>query len=246
VGACYTAGVQGQRTRSTAREAGVSCARIALALALSLPIDLGCSSRSRPADAGVGIAQPPQDSGIARGRRRRRRTRVRTASAQSPIVAQNSGPVLTQRPVQPSTQATSTGPIEDDEPDPPRPRITETGPMLTENLGPPPSQTIDLTTTGGDGPIGLDESAVSRALNPLLGRLGNCAAATTDDDGRGPHGRVGIRMRVGNNGRPMAARVSGGGGSSEFVTCVRRVVASARFTTFRGPEQIIGWGFDVD
>ncbi|MBL8681200.1 MAG: hypothetical protein JNK05_18630 [Myxococcales bacterium] len=242
--------MQGQRTRSTAREARVLCGQLALTLALSLPFDLGCTSKPRSADAGATIAQAPADAGMTRGRRRRRRTRVRTASTQSPQIAQNTadptGRTRTPTPQPTPTQATSAGLLEDDEPDPPRPRITETGPMLTENLGPPPSQTMDLTTTGGDGPMGLDESAVSRALNPLLGRLGNCAAATTDDDGRGPHGRVSIRVRVANSGRPIAARVSGGGGPAEFTTCVRRVIASARFSSFRGPEQIIGWGFDVD
>jgi hypothetical protein len=104
---------------------------------------------------------------------------------------------------------------------------------------------MDLTA-GAEGPLGLDETAVSRALNPLLGRLGNCAAATSTDDGRGPSGRVSIRMRVRNDGAPIAARVSGGGGPAEFVTCVRRVVASARFRPFRGPDAMIGWGFDVD
>ncbi len=142
--------------------------------------------------------------------------------------------------------ATSVGPAELDEPDPPRPRITETGPMLPDNLGPPPQQTLDMTGSGGEGQIGLEERDVNRALNPLLSRMGNCAAATTDDDGRGPHGRVAIRVRVRNDGRPTAARVTGGGGPAEFTTCVRRVVASARFTAFRGSDVIVGWGFDVD
>jgi hypothetical protein len=132
----------------------------------------------------------------------------------------------------------------EDEPEAPRPRITETGPMLPENLGPAPEQTLDMTG-GGEGPIGLEESDVSRGLNPLLGRFSNCAAATSDDN-HGPRGRVTVRVRVRNDGRPTAARVSGGGGPAEFVTCARRVVASARFRSFRGSDVIVGWGFDVD
>jgi hypothetical protein len=40
--------------------------------------------------------------------------------------------------------------------------------------------------------------------------------------------------------------VSGGGGPPEFLPCVRRVVAAARFEAFRGPDVMVGWGFDVD
>ncbi len=123
--------------------------------------------------------------------------------------------------------------------------MTETGPTLPENLGPAPEQTMDLAG-GGEGPIGLQEADVSRGFNPLLGRLSDCAAATTEDDGRGPRGRVSIRVRIRNDGRPIAARVTGGNGPPEFVLCVRRVVASARFRPFRGADEIVGWGFDVD
>jgi hypothetical protein len=97
-----------------------------------------------------------------------------------------------------------------------------------------------------EGPIGISESQVTRRMNPLMDRLGRCAAATTDDHGNGPHGRVSVRLRIHNDGRPMAARVSGGGGTSEFMICVRRVVASARFESFRGPDAMVTWGFDVD
>lgn len=117
--------------------------------------------------------------------------------------------------------------------------------MLPEELGPPPEVSYDMNTAG-EGPLGPTEAQVRRAFEPLLPRLGNCAAATTDDQGHGPHGRVRVRMRVRNDGRPVAAQVSGGGGPAAFVTCVRRVLASARFEPFRGPDAIVGWAFDVD
>lgn len=123
--------------------------------------------------------------------------------------------------------------------------MTETGPVLSENLGPPVQQSLDMTGNT-QGPMGMDERAVSRGLNPLLPRLGNCAAATADSHGHGAHGRVSVRMRVTPSGRPIAARVSGGGGSAEFVLCVRRVFASARFGAFNGADAIVGWGFDID
>jgi hypothetical protein len=81
-------------------------------------------------------------------------------------------------------------------------------------------------------------------MNPLLGRLERCAAATGDD--RGPRGRVSVRLRIRNDGAPLAARCTGGGGPPEFLVCVRRVVASARFAPFRGPDVFASWGFDVD
>jgi hypothetical protein len=117
--------------------------------------------------------------------------------------------------------------------------------MLPENIGPAPEVNYDMAG-GGDGPLGIAPEQVTRGMNPLMQRLGTCAAATTDDNGRGPHGRVSVRMRIRNDGTPVAARVSGGGGPPEFVTCVRRVVASAHFERFRGPDAIVGWGFDVD
>ncbi len=135
---------------------------------------------------------------------------------------------------------------EDDEgPAPPRPRMTETGPTLPEDLGPPPSMELDLTQNGG-APMGLEPAQVRRAMEPLIPRLTSCAAATTDESGHGPRGRVAVRLRVHGDGRPMAARVSGGGGTGEFVLCVRRVVASARFERFAGPDVFVTWGFDVD
>lgn len=170
--------------------------------------------------------------------RRRRRTRIVTryrATASNPSHGARSL----------DSTATSTGLQQVDEVAPLRARITETGPVLPEDIGPAPAQTLDMTA-GDQGPIGLSESAVRRALDPLLGRMANCAAATTDENGRGPHGHVSIRIRVRHDGQPIAARVSGGGGPAEFITCVRRVVASARFAAFRGPDAIVNWGFDID
>ena len=94
--------------------------------------------------------------------------------------------------------------------------------------------------------MGLEPSQVSRALNPLLPRFAACAEYVTRDDGSGPRGRVGLRMRVRPDGHPIAARVSGGGGGQEFVLCVRRVAAAARFSRFEGPDVFVTWGFDVD
>jgi hypothetical protein len=191
----------------------------------------GCPDREAPAttsrDASV---DAPADVRASRARGRRRRRGVRAAvtgasarNAQAPVEAQD------------DTEA----------PEAPRPRITETGPMLTENLGPPPEVSYEM---GGadEGPTGLSPEQVTRGMNPLMGRFGNCAAATTDEQGNGPHGRVSVRMRIHNDGRPIAARVSGGGGPPEFLPCVRRVVAAARFEAFRGPDVMVGWGFDVD
>lgn len=123
--------------------------------------------------------------------------------------------------------------------------MTETGPTLPEDMGPPPSMELDLTQNGG-APMGLEPAQVRRAMEPLIPRLTSCAAATTDESGHGPRGRVAVRLRVHGDGRPMAARVSGGGGTGEFVLCVRRVVASARFERFAGPDVFVTWGFDVD
>ncbi len=117
--------------------------------------------------------------------------------------------------------------------------------MLPEDLGPPPATTYDLGG-GSTGPMGLSPEQVSEGFRPVMARLTTCAAATTDDQGHGPHGRVTVRIRVGGDGRPKAARVSGGGGPLEFLPCVRRVVASARFERFAGPDVFATWGFDVD
>jgi hypothetical protein len=127
----------------------------------------------------------------------------------------------------------------------PRPRITETGPMLPEDLGRPPGATLDLTRNVR-GPLGLDPAQVTHGMNPLLGRLGACAEATTDDQGHGPRGRVTVRLRVRPSGVPAAARVMGSGGRPEFIACVRRVVASARFPAFEGPDVFATWGFEID
>ncbi len=210
------------------------CRLTALAASIALASGCpGCPGSDAPAndhrDAAVDAAR---DASNARGRGRRRRRGVRVASAGSNA----------QRGAQQPTE-----PIEDDpsEPEPQRPRITETGPMLTENIGPAPEVSYDMGA-GSEGPMGLSPEQVTRGMNPLMNRLGNCAAATTDERGVGPHGRVSVRLRIHNDGRPIAARVSGGGGPPEFIPCVRRVVASARFDTFHGPDVIVGWGFDVD
>lgn len=200
----------------------------AVALTAGCP---GCPDTPPPAaPARDAAADVPRDA-PARGARRRRRSRVRVASADPQRNARAAA-----EPASDDNAAEEPGP---------RPRITETGPMLPEDLGPPPEVSYDMGA-GGEGPMGLTPSQVSRGLDPLMGRLGTCAAATTDDQGRGPHGRVGVRLRIRSDGRPAAARVSGGGGPPEFVTCVRRVVASARFESFRGPDVIVSWGFDVE
>jgi len=124
--------------------------------------------------------------------------------------------------------------------------MAETGPTLPEDLGPPPARTLDLGTAPGGLAEGLEPRQVSRGLDPLLPRLSACAEATTGDDGHGPRGHVTVRLRVRNDGHPVAARVSGGGGPSLFVLCVRRVVASARFERFGGADVFVTWGFDID
>lgn len=123
----------------------------------------------------------------------------------------------------------------------------ENGPMLSENLGPPPETHFDLTEapSADPRPMGLTPGQVTRAMNPLLSRCQGCAAYVMSL-GAEPHGRVTARIRVRNDGHPIAARVTGGGGDPRFITCVRRVVASARFTAFAGPEVFTTWGFDVD
>lgn len=198
----------------------------------ALGLVLGCPSPPppvRPADAGVDV---PRD---ARGRqgRRRRRARVRVAS--------RTPQGTTAPPVGPQ------GPIEDDPPEAPRVRgpIPERGPVLTDNLGPPPEAHFDMAA-GQEGPMGLSPEQVRQGLEPLMPRFVACVEWGTDDEGHGPRGRVPVRLRIHNDGRPVAARVSGAGGSAEFVTCVRRVVAAARFDRFAGPDVMATWGFDVD
>jgi hypothetical protein len=137
----------------------------------------------------------------------------------------------------------------DDNNDPapaPRPRITETGPMLPEDLGSRPQMNLDMTHESAQGPMGLEPGQISSGLSPLMSRFQNCAAATSDGAGHGPHGHVSVRMRIRGDGHPTAARVSGGSGPAEFTTCVRRVVAAARFDHFQGPDIFATWGFDVD
>ncbi len=210
-------------------------ARCLRLLALSAALTAACPDRPS--------APPPRDAAADRARdvlaaraprRRRGRARVRTvarnAAGQPNTAGEN---VLSPVEVDDTTEA------------PPRPRITETGPMLPENLGPPPSMTLDMGSES-QGPMGLEPAQISRGLDPLLPRFGACAEATTDDQGHGPHGRVTIRLRIRNDGQPIAARVSGGGGSAEFVTCVRRVTAASRFAHFNGPDVFATWGFDVD
>lgn len=176
------------------------------------------------------------------GRRRRRRARIRNAVATAAQARTGATTVHTT-----TTEDLVARANEFDEPARrERPSIRETGPMLPEDLGRPASVTYDMTAENSSGAMGLDPTEVSRAFQPLLGRLTACAEATTDDNGHGPRGRVTVRMRVRPDGTPIAARVSGGNGPPEFITCVRRVVASARFAPFRGPDAFITWGFDVD
>lgn len=203
------------------------------ALALATWVGSACRRPSPPPPDVPAVDAAPEVS-VARGRRRRRgraTPRARTNGTPAPN----------------GTSVASNDPPDDFEEDPPapRPRITETGPMLPEDMGPAPEVNYDLGAAN-DGPMGLEPSQISRGMNPLLGRLTTCAAATTDDNGRGPHGHVTVRLRIHNDGRPMAARVSGGSGPPEFITCCRRVVASARFASFRGPDVLANWGFDVD
>jgi hypothetical protein len=216
---------------------------LALAL-LALPFTVACT-HAVPVPREAGITTGPDAGVLARGRRvrrgRRRAVPVGTdpgafASAHAP--GDRSGDDLG------IPDDLSNG---SEEPAPRvRARMTETGPMLPENVGSPGNVSYDMTNGGGSGPTGLDDGQVARGLNPLLGRLSNCADATSDDQGHGPHGRVSIRLRIHSNGSPVAARVSGGNGSAEFITCVRRVIASAHFASFNGPDVFASWGFDVD
>ncbi|MBL8600995.1 MAG: hypothetical protein JNK72_03630 [Myxococcales bacterium] len=200
---------------------------------------LGCSKPNEARiDAGPSAADAAPEAGL-RGRRRARRQRPRPGAR----LAQHA-PAAGNPSAEGPSETADEG--EEEEAPRPRPRVTETGPMLPENLGPPPAQTLDFGAANGDGPQGLEPAQVRRAMEPLLGRCGACVEATRSDDGRSPRGRVSVRLRVRNDGRPLAAQVSGGGGTAEFVTCVRRVVASARFDRFSGPDVFVTWGFDVD
>ncbi|MEI8254689.1 MAG: hypothetical protein WCJ30_03365 [Deltaproteobacteria bacterium] len=126
----------------------------------------------------------------------------------------------------------------DDIPPAARPRITENGPMLPDDVGRAAAVNYDMREGVASGPMGIDPSQVAEGLRPLMSRFTTCAAAT------GAHGHIGIRLRIASNGSPTAAHVSGPG-PAEFITCVRRVVASARFDHFNGPDAFASWGFDV-
>ena len=117
--------------------------------------------------------------------------------------------------------------------------MTETGPMLPDDVGHAGAVNFDMTNgSAGSGPIGLDPAQISEGLRPLMPRFTNCAAATSG------HGHVGVRLRIRNTGSAIAAHVTGSPG--EFITCVRRVIASAHFDHFNGPDAFANWGFDVD
>ncbi len=134
--------------------------------------------------------------------------------------------------------AGSDDPDGDDAPPSARPRITESGPMLPEDVGRAAAVNYDMRGGEPSGPMGLDPSQIAEGLRPLMSRFTNCAAAT------GAHGHVGMRLRIASSGSPTAARVTGPG-PAEFTTCVRRVIASARFDHFNGPDALASWGFDV-
>lgn len=188
-----------------------------------------CPSREPAPDVPAAVDAPSRTDVPARARRRRRsRVRIAQSGARTPTAAQS--------------------PVESDEEvaGPARPRTNpESGPTLPEDLGPPPAATFDMTQ-GGGGAMGLEPAQITRGMNPLMPRFGACAEFATGDDGSGPRGRVSVRMRIRNDGRPTAARVSGGNGGSDFTLCVRRVVAAARFERFEGPDIFATWGFDVD
>jgi hypothetical protein len=207
-----------------------------------------CSHRTVAASPDVSVSAADAATRVA-GRRRRGRRGSRTNYA----ARASTGPSGAMAAHAPSDRgladpgaatnddlALGDDPGDDEEPAPAaRPRITETGPMLSENVGSPGNVNYDMTGSTAGGPMGLDASQISQGLRPLMGRFTNCAAAT------GAHGHVAVRLRIQNSGAPVAARVTGPGGG-EFITCVRRVVASARFDRFNGPDAFATWGFDVD
>lgn len=218
----------------------VRCGLAVLSFAL-----LGCSFLHPDAPARDAAVDRPHDATTVATRRRRRNRNGR-------VTAQNNPGANAHAPGSPAGSE-ALDPINgvDDPGDPgdpaprERPRITETGPMLPEDLGSAPDVHYDMGA-GQTGPMGLEPAQITRGMNPLMHRLTVCADATTDDNGRGPRGHVTVRLRIHNDGRPVAARVSGGGGPPEFITCARRVVASARFDHFGGPDVMATWGFDVD
>lgn len=180
-------------------------------------------------DAAADVSRADARAATRRRRRSRRPRAQRGARAPS-----NANPAVDNAP-------------EPDETDEPAARMEnpETGRTLREDLGPPPETTLDMTQGSAQGPMGLSPSQVSRAMDPLLPRCQACAAYA-GEQGHEPHGRVTARLRVRNDGHPLAARVSGGGGDPRFILCVRRVVAAARFASFAGPDVFVTWGFDVD
>lgn len=110
--------------------------------------------------------------------------------------------------------------------------------MLPEDVGRAAAVNYDLRGGEPSGSLGLDPPQVAAGLRPLMTRFTLCAAAT------GAHGHVGVRLRIAGNATPAAAHVSSPG-PAEFTMCVRRVVASARFDHFNGPDTFASWGFDV-
>lgn len=193
----------------------------------------GCPS-SPPPDAGA-----PRDANATADAPVRRNRRLRRRAARNRVRPSNG--VAAAPTNEPAAEV-----YDEDPPEAPRVRHNpESGPTLPEDLGPPPATTFDMTQANS-GPMGLEPAQVSRALNPLLPRFAACAEYATRDDGSGPRGRVNLRLRVRPDGSPAAARVSGGNGGPEFVLCVRRVAASARFAHFGGPDVFVTWGFDVD
>jgi hypothetical protein len=226
------------------RAVGSHSASIGLLLALGALVE-GCSQPPAPPPPDVQtLAAPDAATAAPRARRRRRRaagSRAMAAAHRPTTGAENA--------FDPASASESDLAFADepDEPAPrPRPRITETGPMLPEDLGRPPEVQLDMTGGEASGPMGIDPAAVSRGFAPLLGRLQRCAEGSADEQGNMPHGRITVRLRIRADGTPLAARVSGGGGPAVFIPCVRRVVASARFAPFRGPDAFATWGFDVD
>jgi outer membrane biosynthesis protein TonB len=207
----------------------------------------GCPRRDATPvpDAATAVA-PDVPTPAPRNRRRRRRPSVRSAVAAATHNARGTRGEPGADPARASDEDLALADEPEESAPRERPQMTETGPMLPEDLGRPASVTYDMTGGEPGGPMGLDPGEVARGFRPLMGRLSNCAAATTDESGRGPRGRVTVRLRIRPDGTPAAARVSGGNGPPEFITCVRRVVASARFAPFHGPDAFATWGFDVD
>jgi hypothetical protein len=213
-----------RRTRTT------PSARLVILVGMLLS---ACPSRQPPAPTVSAVDAGESRDVRARGTRRRRRSRVRLA--------------LNGARAQPGAAAPADpaeGVDEDDTPE--RPRTNpESRPPLPTDLGPPPSSSFDMTQMN-NGPLGLEPDEITRGMNPLMSRFVACAEWGAQADGAAPRGHVSVRMRVRNDGRPSAARVSGGGGGAEFTLCVRRVVAAAHFARFEGPEVFANWGFDID